>query len=280
MADPVASDRLDEKIGRAETSGPISPVPFRADGFGRTTVSWISPLTFAAILGLWWWAAIAGALPFGVPPPEQVFSAAADLIRSGELWNHLGASLQRLSVGCLFGVLSGIVAGFAIGTFPLARSALLPLVSALFAVPKIALLPLFIVCLGIGELSKIATIALGVFSPMVIATYTGVDNVDRNLIRMAQSFDMPLPHIVSKILLPGALPALLGGLRVALSIGIVLLTAAEMIGAQSGIGAFVLRAGNLMRTDQMFAGLIILSALGISVSILLSRAERALLHWR
>jgi ABC-type nitrate/sulfonate/bicarbonate transport system permease component len=280
MADPVASDQLDRKIGGAAPSGNISPVPFRAGGFGRTTVRWISPLTFAAILGLWWGAAIADVLPFGVPSPEEVFSAGADLVRSGELWRHLGASLQRLSIGCLLGVLSGIIVGFAIGIFPLARSALLPLVSALFAVPKIALLPLFIVCLGIGELSKVVTIALGVFSPMVIATYTGVDNVDRNLIRMAQSFDMPLPHLVARILLPGALPALIGGLRVALSIGIVLLTAAEMIGAQSGIGAFILRAGNLMRTDQMFAGLIILSGLGLSASFLLNRAERALLHWR
>jgi len=280
MADPASSGYRSERRPVGSPAEPVTPIPFRANGFDRNTIPWISPLTFGVILGLWWAAALAKVLPFGVPSPIEVFWATAELVRSGELWGHLGASLQRLAAGCLLGVTSGIIVGIAISTSTLARSAALPMVSALFAVPKIALLPVFIVCLGIGELSKVVTIALGVFSPMVIATYTGVDNVDRNLIRMAQSFDMPVPHIVSKILLPGALPALVGGLRVAISIGIVLLTAAEMIGAQSGIGAFILRAGNLMRTDQMFAGILILSATGIGASALLGRAERALLHWR
>ncbi|MDQ6438124.1 ABC transporter permease [Mesorhizobium sp. LHD-90] len=280
MADPEAPDQIDNDAGRGSPSVRISPIPLRARGFDRTTIPWISPVTFGAILCLWWAATISGMSPFGVPSPVEVFRAAADLVRSGEIWAHLGASFQRLAMGCLLGILSGIVLGFAIGISPLVRSAAVPLVSALFAIPKIAILPVLIVCLGIGELSKIVTIALGVFSPMVIATYTGVDNVDRNLIRMGQSFDMPMHHIVAKILLPGALPTLVGGLRVAMSIGIVLLTAAEMIGAQSGIGAFILRAGNLMRTDQMFAGIILLAGIGILSSFLLGRTERALLHWR
>jgi ABC-type nitrate/sulfonate/bicarbonate transport system permease component len=112
-------------------------------------------------------------------------------------------------------------------------------VSALTPIPKIALVPPFVICFGIGEGSKIATI--GVFFPTVIATTRGVDNVSRSLIRMGQSFGLSTWAIVHKIVLP----AILSGFRVTASIAIVLLVAAEMIGADRGIGAFVLSAGNL-----------------------------------
>ena len=128
--------------------------------------------------------------------------------------------------------------------------------------PKIALVPLFIIWFGIGEGSKIITLAFGVFFPTVIATAGGVDNVPRSLIRMGQSFGLSTGAIVRKIVLPGALPAILSGFRVTASIAIVLLVAAEMIGAERGIGAFVLSAGNLYDTDALMAGIVVLSGAG------------------
>lgn len=151
----------------------------------------------------------------------------------------------------------------------------------MFPIPKIALLPLFILWFhGIGEASKVATIALGVFSPMAIAAFGGVDQVDRTLIRMAQSFGVPTRSIVAKIVLPGAMPALLSGARISASIGIILLTAAEMIGAERGVGALVLSAGNLMQTDQLVAGVLVLSGLGLVVAKAIGMAEKRLLRWR
>jgi len=164
--------------------------------------------------------------------------------------------------------------------FSWARSPGIAVVSALFPIPKIALLPLFIIWFGIGEPSKVATIAFGVFFPTAINTYAGVDGVPRSLIRMAQSFDLSMAEIVRKIVLPGALPTILSGFRISASIGIILLIAAEMIGAQYGIGAFVLAAGNLYQTDQLVAGVVVLSLLGLTVSFVLTRVERALLAWR
>ena len=155
-----------------------------------------------------------------------------------------------------------------------------PLVSAIFPIPKIALLPLFIIWFGIGEGSKVATILFGTFFPTVIAVYGGVDNVDRNLIRMGQSFGLSWTSIVRKIILPGALPAILSGARISASIAIVLLVAAEMIGAEFGIGAYVLLAGSLMATDQLIAGVAMLSVLGLTVAWLIGRAERYFLNWR
>ena len=155
-----------------------------------------------------------------------------------------------------------------------------PIISALFPIPKIALLPLLILWLGIGEEPKIATIALGVFFSTAISVYSGVDAVPRNLIRMAQSFNVPFRTIVTKVIWPGALPSILAGFRITASIALLLVVSAEMIGAEFGIGAFVLQAGNLMQTDQLLAGMVILSLFGLAVGRLINWLETRLLHWR
>ena len=133
---------------------------------------------------------------------------------------------------------------------------------------------------GIGEGSKVATILFGTFFPTVIATYGGVDNVDRNLIRMGQSFGLSWLSIVRKIIVPGALPAILSGFRISASIGIILLVAAEMIGAEFGVGAYILLAGSLMATDQLIAGVSILSLMGLTMAWLIGKAENYFLKWR
>ena len=264
-----------------ESARLLRPVPYRGGGFAPAKIAYAAPAACLALLLLWEAATRFGWIsPLALPHPAEVATALVDMVRSGELWKHLGASLHRLVLGWLLGASVGVIVGFAIGLSSLARSTALPLVSALFPIPKIALLPLFIIWFGIGEASKYATIAFGVFSPMAIAAFGGVDSVDRTLIRMAQSFGMPVRDIVRKIVLPGAMPALLSGIRISASIGIILLTAAEMIGAQYGVGALVLAAGNLMQTDRLLAGVLILSAFGLAVAQLIGLAERKLLRWR
>src|SRR3546814_9929981 len=154
---------------------------------------------------------------------------------AGKLFVHCCASLQRIVAGWLLGSAAGLCVGFAMGVFVLARSVGLPVVAALFPIPKIALLPLFILWFGIGEPSKVATIALGVFFPTVVSTYSAVDNVPRNLIRMAQSFGLSTAMIVTQVILPGAMPGILAGFRISSSIALILVVAAEMIGADNGM---------------------------------------------
>ena len=192
----------------------------------------------------------------------------------------LSASLLRLAIGWTVGTLAGIGMGLAVGLWSALRSPGMALVSVLFPIPKIALVPLFIIWFGIGEGSKIVTLAFGVFFPTVIATAGGVDNVPRGLIRMGQSFGLSHGAIVRKIILPAALPAILSGFRVTSSIAIVLLVAAEMIGAERGIGAFILSAGNLYDMDNLLAGIAVLSMIGLLVSWVIGRLERAFLAWR
>jgi ABC-type nitrate/sulfonate/bicarbonate transport system permease component len=183
-------------------------------------------------------------------------------------------------VGWALGVVGGVALGIAIGLSTVARSIGIPGVNALFPIPKIAIMPILILWLGIGEASKVATIALGVFFPMAVSTFGAIDNVPRNLVRMAQSFGTPFLDIVRKVLLPGALPGILSGLRISASIALLLVVAAEMIGAERGIGAFVMQAGNLMQTDRLLAGVVVLSVLGLLVGTVLTRLERLLLRWR
>ena len=178
------------------------------------------------------------------------------------------------------GISTGILVGVMIGLFSYARAGLVPLVAAIFPIPKIALLPLFVIWFGIDEGSKYALIALGTFTPTVVATYGAVDNVDRTLIRMGQSFGLSWMSIVRKIVLPGALPGILSGMRVSVAIGIILLVAAEMLGAEYGVGAYILQAGALYDLERLFAGVVILSVLGVVTSWIIGQAEKRLLRWR
>ena len=266
-------------------------MPLRGGGFQPRPSRWVSAATLIGLIAVWEYGACRSGLaqslgcapfisPLVLPAPSEALAALADLWRSGELGRHVGASLRRLLLGFALGASCGVAVGVLIGLFSLARGALAPLAAALFPIPKIALLPLFVIWFGIDEGSKYALIALGTFTPMVVATYGGVDAVDRTLVRMGQSFGLSWWSIVRKIVLPGALPAILSGLRVALAIAIILLVAAEMLGAQYGVGAYVLEAGSLYDLERLFAGVTLLSIMGVGANALIARTERRLLAWR
>ncbi len=257
------------------------PVPFRGGGFVLRPRRVFSFTALAGLLAVWQAATASGwANPLFLPAPTAVAATLWELAASGALTEHLLASLRRVGLGWALGTAAGLAVGLAMGIFSTARAAGLPLVSAIFPIPKIAMLPLFILWFGIGEPSKVATIAAGVFFPTVIAAFSGVDAVPRSLVRMGQAFGMPAWAIVARIVVPGALPTVLAGFRISVAIAVILVVAAEMIGADSGLGAFVLTAGNLMRTDQLLAGVVVLSALGLAAAGLVSLAERVLLRWR
>ncbi|MDJ0686211.1 MAG: ABC transporter permease [Alphaproteobacteria bacterium] len=256
-------------------------VAFRGGGFAPTRKRWIGPLLFILLILLIEWGTRTGVISnLTLPRPSDVLATFVELWDSGLLWKHLGPSLGRLAVGATLGVGAGVAIGVLIGLFSYVRAGLTPLVAAIFPIPKIALLPLFVIWFGIDEGSKYALIALGTFTPTVVAAYGAVDNVDRSLIRMGQSFNLSWFSIVRKIVLPGAMPGILSGLRVSLAIGIILLVAAEMLGAEYGVGAYILEAGSLYDLERLFAGVTILSVLGVLVNASVGAIERRLLNWR
>ncbi|WP_050424604.1 ABC transporter permease [Bradyrhizobium tropiciagri] len=266
---------------RDQSAEATRPVAFRGAGFtsgGSRYAGWIA---LALVIAIWQLAGSAGWVnPLFLPAPSAIAVAITKLATSGALWQHLSWSIMRIGTGWIIGTAAGVIVGFAIGLSTMARGVGITFISALFPIPKIALLPLLILWLGIGEEPKIATIALGVFFSTAISVYSGVDAVPRNLIRMAQSFNVPFHAIVRRVIWPGALPSILAGFRITASVALLLVVSAEMIGAQYGIGAFVLQAGNLMQTDQLLAGVVILSLFGLAVGKLINLLETRLLHWR
>jgi NitT/TauT family transport system permease protein len=257
------------------------PVAFRGAGFTPGSSRYAGWTALALVIAVWQLAGSAGWVnPLFLPAPSAIAVAITKLAMSCALWQHLSWSIMRIGTGWIIGTVAGVIVGFAIGLSTMARGVGITFISALFPIPKIALLPLLILWLGIGEEPKIATIALGVFFSTAISVYSGVDAVPRNLIRMAQSFNVPFHAIVRRVIWPGALPSILSGFRITASVALLLVVSAEMIGAQYGIGAFVLQAGNLMQTDQLLAGVVILSLFGLAVGKLINLLETRLLHWR
>jgi ABC-type nitrate/sulfonate/bicarbonate transport system permease component len=276
-------DRADDRAAspQTEANAEARPVAFRGAGFAPKAGRYSGWIALVLAIGLWQLAGSAGWVnPLFLPPPSAIALSIWKLAMSGALWQHVSASIVRIGSGWILGTMAGVVVGFAIGLSSLARGVGITFISALFPIPKIALLPLLILWLGIGEEPKIATIALGVFFSTAISVYSGVDNVPRNLIRMAQSFNVPFASIVRRVIWPGALPSILAGFRITASVALLLVVSAEMIGAEFGIGAFVLQAGNLMQTDQLLAGVVVLSLFGLAVGKLINLLETRLLHWR
>ena len=275
-------DRANDPAGSTQTDkAELRQVTFRGAGFAPQAGRYAGWVSLLVAIGLWQLAGSAKLVnPLFLPTPLSILRAIWQLALSGALWQHLSWSIMRIGTGWMLGTVTGIVVGLAIGLSSLARGVGITFISALFPIPKIALLPLLILWLGIGEEPKIATIALGVFFSTAISVYSGVDNVPRNLIRMAQSFNVPFHAIVRRVIWPGALPSILAGFRITASVALLLVVSAEMIGAEYGIGAFVLQAGNLMQTDQLLAGVVILSLFGLAVGKLINLLETRLLHWR
>ena len=278
MADVTSSGTAG--FDTASSTKPIE-VRFRGGGFAPKSRRWVGFVVFAALIAVAEWGTRTGWISnLTLPRPSDVLKTLIQLYSSGMLFKHLVPSLTRLFVGATLGVSIGISVGVVVGLFSYVRAGVVPVLAALFPIPKIALLPLFVIWFGIDEGSKYALIAFGTFTPTAVATYGAVDNVDRSLIRMGQSFGLSWFSIVRKIVLPGAMPGILSGLRISLAIAIILLVAAEMLGAQYGIGAYILEAGALYDLERLFAGVVILSILGVIISAVIAMIERRLLGWR
>ena len=215
-----------------------------------------------------------------LPSPVGVLRESVDMLVSGELLRHVAASLHRLVLGFALGATLGVAVGIAVGFFSLAEAVGTPLIAATFPIPKIALLPLLILWLGIGESSKVAVIALGVFFPMAINTYTGVRAADPLLVRAAVAFGAGRVSVIRKVIVPSALPMIFAGLKLGAGTALLLLVAAEMIAVESGIGFLVLNAGNIMDTTKLMVGIVVLSLLGVLSHWGLARLERLAVPWR
>lgn len=243
--------------------------------------AWLSVVSIIVLLLIWEGICRCGIVSYlFLPAPSDILNALKVLLVEGEITASLAASMYRICLGFLLGSALGLAVGIATGASSLVDRIGTPIVSALYPIPKIALLPLFILWLGIGELSKVTIIASGVFFPIAMNTYSGVKNIDPLLLKVAVSFNASKSMILKSVVLPGALPMIFTGFRIAAGTSLLLLVAAEMIAAQEGIGALILHYGDLMITDKLMAGVIVLSLLGLAFNITLQWIEKRIIPWK
>ena len=240
----------------------------------------LSLLSLTLVIALWQLSYILQWTdPLFLPPPSNIINVLVRDIKDGELLMHLAASLRRYFEGTGIGIISGWVLGLSISLSRVARSILSPWVIALFAVPKIALLPLFILWFGTGEISKVAIIALGTGLPVAIYTWNAIDHVDEKWLLLGQAMHFNRIRTIIHILLPAALPEIFTGLKLATTIGIILLTASEMMGSHHGLGLYIVSSGNMALSEQVFAGVILLVILATLINGLIRWLESRSLFW-
>jgi sulfonate transport system permease protein len=233
------------------------------------------------ILAVWWIASATGVLTSDLlASPPEVLRAAGKLWGSGQLQDALAVSLGRAGTGLCFGVLTGLVLGVLTGSWRLGEDLLDSAVQTLRALPFLSLVPLFMVWFGIGESARIILIAVATTFPMYVSTFGAVRTTDPKLLEAARTFGLSRAAVVGRIVLPGALPALLSGLRLSTTLSVIALIAAEEINSTAGLGYLMAQAQNFSRTDILSVIILIYGLLGLLADIVIRALERVLMPWR
>jgi len=215
-----------------------------------------------------------------VPPLTEVFGAGWDLARSGELWTHLRASLIRSGTGFGLALVLAIPLGAAVAWYSLLRDVATPVLEIFRNTAALALLPVFVLILGIGETSKIAIVLFACFFPILLNTISGVASVDPQLLRTARVLGLSPVATFRRIVLPAAVPTIFTGIRISGAAAILVLIAAEMIGATAGLGFLINYSQQNFLIPQMYAGILTTSALGLAINYALVALERRFSRWR
>jgi sulfonate transport system permease protein len=214
-----------------------------------------------------------------LPEPLAVATAFWNLLRSGELWQHVAVSSARALAGLAIGGGLGLVLGLLTGSFRALETLLDTSLQMLRNIPALALIPLVILWFGIDESAKLFLVATGVFFPIYINTFHGIRAVDKGLIEMARSYGLSGWPLYRHVILPGALPSILVGVRFSLGLMWVILIVAETISAQAGIGYMTMNAREFLQTDVVLVGILLYALLGKLADLLSKGLERTLLRW-
>ncbi|QNS07613.1 ABC transporter permease [Streptomyces xanthii] len=278
----VKSDATGVQNAAPDSPGP-ELVPLVASSTRRTRVPrWLrrssGPLL---LLALWQLLSVTGVLtPEVLASPGTIARVGGDLIADGSLPNAMGVSLQRVALGLLFGLVVGVGLALTSGLFRVGEDLVDASVQMLRTVPFVGLIPLFIIWFGIGEAPKVAIITLGVSFPLYLNVYAGIRGVDAQLIEAGESLGLSRWGLVRHVVLPGALPGAMTGLRFSLGVSWLALVFAEQVNADSGIGFLMVQARDFLRTDVIVVCLVVYAFLGLLADFVVRTLERLLLQWR
>jgi len=218
--------------------------------------------------------------PAFLPPLSEVLTTGWQLVRSGELFSHVRASLSRSLLGFALAIISGVPLGLLMGWYKGFERTVSPLLEALRNTASLALLPVFILLLGIGEASKISLIVYACSWPILLNTLSGVRNVDPLLVKFGRTMGLSPLQLFRKVILPAAVPTIFVGIRLAGATSLVVLVAAEMIGAKAGLGYLIIYSQYNFQIPHMYLGIITITSIGLLFNDLLQRLEARFTSWK
>jgi taurine transport system permease protein len=260
-------------------------VKMRGFGLGERSTLPISLATGILII-VAWQAASEGRLVshLFLPTPREVVSAAISFYRDGyanaSMWEHIGASLARILIAAAIAIAFGIPVGLVMGLSRWAKGVFDTPIEFYWPLPPLAYLPLMIIWLGIGEVSKIALLTMAMFAPIALSAQAGVRSAPIERVDAALSLGATRFQLLREIVLPSALPEILTGIRIALGVGWGTLVAAELIAATRGIGHFIMSASQFLATDFVFVGIAIIALCAFAFSFIMRLIERWLVPWK
>lgn len=246
---------------------------------------WLRLLPLASVvvfLAIWELVVrLRGITPIILPAPSSIADYLAIMTFNGLLPYHLGVTFLRILAGFLVASFFGVMCGVLMGMSRVFARVLDPWIAALYPLPKISLIPLLIIWLGTGEAYILTISAITAFFPVVISTYAGIRQADQGLIRAARDLGANIRQVQMKVVIPAAVPSIFAGLHLGMGVTIILVVAAEMIGGsnQSGMGYLLIRFGQVMETEKVFAALIVLAVFGGIVIKTQERIDRWLAPW-
>lgn len=239
--------------------------------------SWL----IVAVFLLMWEAASALALvsPLFFPPPSKVIVTFFGMMGDGRMVENASATLMRIGLGSLMGIVPGILLGMVLGWSRRVREIFDPLIAALHPIPKIAIFPLILIIFGIGEISNILVVAISTFFPALINSMTGVSQLDTVYFEVANNYGANRLKTFTRVLLPGSLPMILSGVRLSLNTGLVVTIAVELLSAGTGLGVLVWFSWQTLRVEELYATMIVVAGIGILISLGLGALSRWLAPW-
>jgi len=241
-------------------------------------------MSFASPLGLLLIWEIAGRLDSVdvrfFPVPSGIIGMMSEMLMSGELIEHVLISLQRILLGFLLGGIPAILIGITMGISRPVRALLEPLIIATYPIPKSAILPFILLIFGLGEMSKVVMVAIGVFFPIAINATAGVLQIPPIYLDVGRSFKASRWDTFRTIALPGALPFIMTGIKLGAGLALILIAVAEMVGAKSGLGYMIWSAWETFAVAKMYVGLFTIALIGFGISMLLREVERVVIRWK
>jgi ABC-type nitrate/sulfonate/bicarbonate transport system permease component len=218
--------------------------------------------------------------PLFWPAPTTLWPTAVDMFANRDLLGDIGISMFRITSGFVIGTIPGVMLGLAMGLFWPVRVFFMPIATAIYAVPKIAILPLAIIAFGIGELSKVMIVAISIFFMIALSTMSGVLAIDHQFHDVASNLGANRWRMFYTVALPGSLPAIFTGMRLSLGFALIVIVGTEFLAADKGIGWVIWQNYQILRIREMFVGLIITGLLGWAMNLVMDMAERVLVPWR